>query len=628
MLFVAIVFIIRAQKWQFAKRRRALYGLVAIDEIYLVGALYFAFSWLASTGLLTMEPFFEFDTLYFVTLSVTLGFMMLYFADICMGRVRHPLLIFPIPIVMAIIFLFVNPATGCMFNYDGGEYHRGPLLILNYIVWFSYMGAMVVMVYRARISLGAKTFFGLLLFFAYEFGLQIYQFFVVDFYIGGVAFTTGLLYLVISPLFLEPGHDELTGLFNQRGFLNTVPELLRFDTETEYCMVAVDINNFRNVNERFVFQTGNNVLSYVGKYLNRLYPDTDTLARFSADKFYICCPRDKVVLSLPNIPIEECAPEVREPYLISLHQGIYPIEDRNADVSLLCDRATFALQQVKGDYQRTYAFFDANAQERLRYRSHILQEMRNALEHRKFSVFLQPIMDIQTGTITAAEALIRWEDDTYGMISPADFIPLFEDNGFISELDLFVCREVCEHVARWKNEGRNVVPVSVNVSRADLLTPGFLDDFSSTVTAYGVSSEDIRMEITESVLVRSEEIKRQLESVQRMGYKILMDDFGSGYSNFNTFATMPVDILKADMGFMANLEHSERGQSVFSSIVEMAHRLSIPIVAEGVETKDQVESLRAMGIRFVQGYYYSRPVPAAEFATMFDQNATMLDQNA
>ena len=618
MLFTAIVFILRAQRWQFSKRHRAIYALVIIDFLYLIGAVYFAFSWHARTGLTTLQPFFEFDTLYFATLGVTLGFMMLYFADICLGRVKHPLLIFPIPVAMSLIFLFVNPQTGWMFSYVDGVYQRGPLLILNYIVWFAYMATMVVMVYRARVRLGSKTLAGLLLFFAYEAGLQVFQFVVVDFYIGGIAFTSGLLYLVIAPLFLEPARSELTGLYNRQSFMRIVKDLLNFDTRTEYYLIAVDINGFRDINERFGFQVGNRVLAYTGKLLTRLYPDAEALSHFNSDKFFICCPKDKAILSLPDIPIEECAPEVREPYMVSLCQGIYPIVERDIDVSLMCDRAAFALQQVKGDYHRNYAFFDVEAQDRLQFRSYILQEMPNALSNGSFVVFCQPVVDIQDGAIKGAEALVRWKDEKYGMISPGDFIPLFEENGSIGELDLYVCKEVCACIARRKAAGLPTVPVSVNLSRVGLLTQGFIDDFIDIVRQSGVSSDDIRIEITESAFVHAEEISEQIEKARGAGFSILMDDFGSGYSNFNTFAIMPVDILKVDMGFMANLDSSERGQRVFSSIIDMARKLSMPIIVEGVEEKSQVESLQALGVHFVQGYSYARPMPMQDYEAMLD----------
>lgn len=620
-IFIAALFILWAQRWQFSSRYRGIYGLVIITGIYLVGALYFAFSWHARTGLSTIVPFPEFDTFYFVSLSIVLGFLMLYFADISVGRAKYPALIFVIPAIMVVLFLIVNPQTGLMFTYEHGHYERGPLLILNYIVWFSYMLAMVVMVLRARVRLGKKTVYGLLLFFAYELGLQVFQHFFVDFYIGGITFSTGLLYLVIAPLFLEPGRNELTGLYNREGFFNIVREVLRLDPHGDYYLIAIDINNFRAVNDRFGFEAGNRVLAYVGSSLKAQYPDTESIAYFDSDHFFICCPRDKAVLALPDIPITACLPEVQESFTVSLYQGVYPIESHDEDVSRMCDLASFALQQVKGNYHNKTAFFDKEAREKLQYKNYLVQAMQTALKDHKFKIVLQPVVDVRDSSIIGAEALLRWEDDNYGTIFPKDFIPLYEENGSISELDLFVCKEVCQCITSWKSTYNTSVPVSVNVSRASLHKPGFFDEFAETVAQEGVSPEEIRIEITESAFVDIKDIEEQLEEMHRKGFVILMDDFGSGYSSFNTFALLPVDNLKIDVAFMSNLDYSERGRSVFSCIVDMARKLSMPIVVEGVETQRQKETLQDLDIRYAQGFYYARPMPVKEFESKMFQSA-------
>lgn len=621
LIFSATIFILWVQNWRFSKTHRAIYGLVTLTGIYLVGAVYLAFSWHARTGGEILETFYAFDLLYFVVLSLALGFMTLYFADMCTRRVKYPIVIFIIPIIIAIIFIFFNRQTGWMFQYDAnGVYHRGPLLWINYVVWISYYVAMISLVIKSRHKLGAKTTVGFLLFFAFEFGLQVYQFFMVNFYIGGIAFTTGVLYLVIAPIFLEQGKDEMTGLYNRRGFINTVQELLHYDTDNEYCMVAIDINNFLNVNERFGFQVGNQVLAHMGDYLSKLFPNTDAISRFNADHFFICCLKDDVVYSLPTISIQELIPDIHEPYTISLFEGIYPITDRNEDVLYMCDRAVFAVQQVKGDYNHQYAFFDETAQERLQKKSYVIQEMTNALKEKKFTVYFQPIIDIKTKKMMSAEALIRWNDERYGMISPDLFIPLFEKNGSVTTLDLFVCKEVCGYINRWKEKGIKNVPISINVSRVDILIENFGDNLERILNDNKLATESIRIELTESAFVRVEEIRDKLQNLRDKGFRILMDDFGSGYSTFNTFANIPFDILKVDMGFMNNLTNSMRGQSVFESIVEMAERIQMPVVAEGVETKEELELLEKIGIRYVQGFVYAKPMPAEEFEKMLVNN--------
>ena len=306
LIFITSLFILWIQNWRLSKNHRAIYGLVILTGIYLIGAVYLAFMWHEKTGKEILETFYALDILYFVILSIALGFMTLYFADICIRKVKHPLLIFIIPLIITIVFLFFNHKTGWMFSYDeNGIYHRGPLLWTNYVIWIGYYAAMIYLVLLNRNKLGLKTTSGFLLFFAYEFGLQVYQFYMINFYIGGIAFSTGVIYLMIAPVFLEPGKDEITGLYNRRGFVNSVKEILHYDDLGDYCMVAVDINNFLNVNSRFGFQVGNQVLKYMSSYLKKLFPDTDAIARFNADHFFVFCHKDKLIYELPDIEISD-----------------------------------------------------------------------------------------------------------------------------------------------------------------------------------------------------------------------------------------------------------------------------------------------------------------------------------
>ena len=392
-----------------------------------------------------------------------MGFMMLYFADTCIRRIRHPLWIFPVPVIMALLFA-VNGRTGWMFRYVDGVYRRGPWLWTNYIAWLVYGTVMFGMVFRARKKLGRRTAGGLVLCFLFELGMQVYQFFVIDFYIGGISFTAGMLYLVLAPLFIESGRDDLTDLLNRRGFLFSMEEILRYDKEKEYAVVAVDIRDFRSINERF-----------------------------------------------------------------------------------------------------------------------------------------------------GVEALVRWNDPQYGLISPADFIPLHEENGSIGELDCFVCREVCKKIADWKQKGKTMLPVSINVSRIDLLTLEYADHLTALLEEYHLTPGDIRLEVTESAFVHASEIIPQLERLHAAGHKILIDDFGSGYSNFNSCASFPMDILKLDMGFVKDLGQFPRGEGILLGIADMAEKIAVPLVAEGVETQEQLAGLKEIGIRYAQGFLFSRPLPEAEF---------------
>ena len=612
-VFAASLFILWVKRWRFSRRHRAIYGLIAITAVYLPGALYFAFSYHARTGRLILKPFYAFDAFYFVTLSLALGFLTLYFADTCLTRAKHTArYIFPVPALMAFLFL-INHRTGWMFSYEYGVYTRGPLLIVNYIVWAVYAVGMLVMLYRARNRLGYRTVAGLFLFWAMEFAFQVYQFFVVEFYTGGIAFTTGLLYLVIAPLFLEPGRDELTGLYNRDGFAYQVREDLKNNPSGEYQIIAADISDFKDINDRFGFLTGNTVLQKVADEIANLFPGVDTIARFDADRFFICAPKEEIHLPLPELSVEDVIPGQIAPYRVMLFEGVYPVSDRNESLSVMFDRATFALDQVKRDYQKRFAYFDAVLDARMQFQHYIVREMRGALLSGRFKVYYQPVFDVQTMKIVSAEALTRWQDEKYGVIPPGDFVPVFEKNGSVSELDAFVFETVCKQLTKWKGEHGTKIPISVNMSRVDLLNPSFMEAFLNRSSECKLTTDDLRIEITESAFVKMEQVAPKVQELHDRGYKILMDDFGSGYSNFNTFAEMPVDILKADMGFVASLDASERGQGVLLSITEMAKKLSMPVIVEGVETEKQLEQLKAIGVQYVQGYYLAKPMPAEEF---------------
>ena len=504
-----------------------------------------------------------------------------------------------------------------MFSYDANNvYHRGPYLWVNYLVWAAYYLTMIGLVIKQKNVLGMNTTGILLLFFAFELGLQIYQFFVVDFYIGGIAFAGGILFLVIAPVFLASGRDHLTGLYNRQGFINVVKETLRINPNDEYYMVALDINNFSNVNERFGFSVGNEVLKYMGDYLNKVFPNTEAIGRFNADHFFAFCTKSDLVYSLPNIKIKEVLNDINEKYSMSVFEGIYPVSDKKEDVLHMCDRAVFAVNTIKGDYNEQYAFFDNVAQERLQLNLYLQHEMTNAIKEKKFAVYYQPVVDIKTNKIVRAEALIRWNDDKYGIIAPGIFIPLFEKNRSISVLDLYMCKEVCDAINQWKKDGINCVPVSVNISRIDILSENFTSDFIEVVEKNNISSEEISVELTESAFAKLEEIKENLNQLHDKGFHVLMDDFGSAYSTFNVFATIPFDILKVDMGFMDTLDDAERGHDVFESIVDMSNKIKMPIIVEGVETLEQVEVLNKTGIQYVQGFVFAKPMPKEEFTKL------------
>ena len=246
----------------------------------------------------------------------------------------------------------------------------------------------------------------------------------------------------------------------------------------------------------------------------------------------------------------------------------------------------------------------------------LLSDVRRAIDDREFEVYYQPKYDIQTEApeLRSAEALVRWKHHELGMISPMDFIPLFEKNGMIETLDKYVWTEAARQIAEWRDKYGVVLPVSVNLSRVDIFDPKLESTLDSLLEQNKLEHSSLKLEVTESAYTdNADHVIEVIEGLRKKGYEIEMDDFGSGYSSLNMLSSMPIDVLKMDKAFIQNIEHEEKDIQLVKLILDIAKNLNVPVVAEGVETKSQLELLRKLGCRLVQGYYFSRPLPAADF---------------
>lgn len=295
------------------------------------------------------------------------------------------------------------------------------------------------------------------------------------------------------------------------------------------------------------------------------------------------------------------------------------VEDTDVEVSVMLDRAMMARNTIKGDYDRHIAYYNSELTDRMLEEQDILNNMEHALENGEFQVQLQPVYGIDSNQPVSAEALVRWHRPGHGIVSPGVFVPLFEENGFISKMDHSIWEQVCQILASRHDRGLPEIPISVNLSRRSIFNSSLYDEIVALVEKYGIEPRLFRIEVTESSY--TENIDLVISMVTRLqdyGFTVLMDDFGSGYSSFNAFSDIPVDILKADMVFMRNLERNPRVASVFTSIVNMAHSLGIPVIAEGVETQEQYEFLHSVGCDYAQGYYCARPMDPDAFEAHVD----------
>lgn len=410
--------------------------------------------------------------------------------------------------------------------------------------------------------------------------------------------------------------DDLTGLYTRDFFFEYSMLTERYHPEKDMDAVVLDIDRFHLVNEIYGREYGDNLLKLIAKSVDGLFSDIDGIAcRAEADRFYIYCAHQtdydalmkKILAGLSDISVN---PRAR------LRMGVYPSVDKNMEIEQRFDRAVSACNTLRGNYTRAVALYDDTLHDKDIYSERLINDMPYSLENNHFKVFFQPKYNIQgdTPVLRSAEALIRWQHPELGMISPGDFIPLFEENGLISHLDWFVWKEAGRQIKAWRDKFGKTVPVSVNVSRIDIYDPEIEDKLLGILKDNGLTTDDLLLEITESAY--AEDSKQMIEVINRLrslGFKIEMDDFGSGYSSLNMLTELPIDILKLDMIFVRNMHKEEKSLRLVELIMEIARFLSVPVVAEGVEEEAQYKLLKDLGCDVIQGYYFSKPVPSGEF---------------
>lgn len=422
--------------------------------------------------------------------------------------------------------------------------------------------------------------------------------------------------------------DTLTGLNNRDSFYSSVEKLLSKDNEHTYVIGMINVDRFKIVNELFGSKNGDMILKNIADVLKNITKQLGTCARLEADRFAICTTAEYIdnnIGEIENFLIGKDSWNSLN-YPIFLHAGFCTVDDRNTPVDLLCDRANMALQEVKGNYITRWNYYNDSLKKSILIEQELINEMDNALKNHEFVVYYQPIVDVRTKKTISAEALVRWQHPKKGMISPGIFIPAFEKNGFITKLDMYVCEEVCRHQREEKDRGNRVVPVSVNLSRINFYNANLYDEVLGLLDKYELKSEDIKLEITESAYEDNpQDLIMAIHTLQKYGFKVLMDDFGSGYSSLNMLKDCCFDILKIDMKFMDDLEQSERASNIIYTIIQLAKNLQIETVVEGVENEKQYNMLRSMGCDNIQGYYFSKPVPEDAFVGRLEKEASLED---
>ncbi len=418
--------------------------------------------------------------------------------------------------------------------------------------------------------------------------------------------------------------DKFTGLYNGTTFFNKVEEFKSQISENTYCLVSVDLEHFRVFNKLYGKTKGSSLLQQIAECLKTFTNEYNGVAGyFTGDNYGLLLPYDKELL----LNLQKKVTAEIEVYTNSVGFlpafGVYKIDDLSVTSDIMYDRASMAMNYVFGNYQIRICEYNQDMEERVEEEVKILSEVQESLKKGEFTFYVQPQCDIYTGKIVGGESLVRWKHGEKGLISPGIFVPILEKNGFIADLDRYVWDKVCQWLRSWIDRGFQPVPISVNVSRTDIFSldvPAYLQEL---LRKYDLPSRLLKIEVTESAYAESnDKIIRTVKQLRDANFLVMMDDFGSGYSSLNMLKSVSVDVLKIDMRFLDIDENEEeKGIGILESVVNMARQMRMPIVVEGVETQKQENFLLKMGCRYMQGYYYYRPMPIEDFEELIaDEN--------
>ncbi len=415
-------------------------------------------------------------------------------------------------------------------------------------------------------------------------------------------------------------HDKLTGLLNKDALFEEIKERLSQKSETPYWIAYFDIKDFKIINDIFGKDMGDFVLQKIAKWLN-VHSTSDWIyGRLTGDAFGICFtsaePRIKMIekqiskFVLSNGSVE---------HNILIHVGLYKITDPSIDVSIMFDRAHVALNTVKGEFNRHVAVYDDQMRDQVLWDQKISAQLEKAITEKQLRPYLQPIVD-KDGKIIGSEALVRWIHPDEGFMPPIRFIPVFERNGMIAEVDKYIWRCACEIIASWTGKKSDLF-ISINISPKDFYFMDVYAEIMALVKEYRIDASRLRVEITESVMMTDVENRIAiLDKFRKAGFILEMDDFGSGFSSLNQLKDMPLDGLKIDMKFLSSAQENKRSKTILRNVIKLSEELGLFSLTEGVETIEQYCMLNEMGCNLFQGYYFAKPMPVDEFEKLVESN--------
>lgn len=415
--------------------------------------------------------------------------------------------------------------------------------------------------------------------------------------------------------------DQLTGLLTREAFFRELQKLLERYPDEDFLFLRFDIDKFQTVNALFGYAEGDRLLKYCADALKAITSSQseNVIGRIDADIFCLCLKTDAVpdIEKLIPFSIEQFLENFRENYRFNMSIGLYLIENHYESMKDIYAKATMASKKCKDNSAIYYYQYDDTINNEIVKNQLIASKMHKALENGEFVPFFQPKVDLKTQNLIGAEALVRWLPPEGGLIPPSDFIPLFEQNGFIAKLDLYIFEAVCKYLQSWLEQGIAIVPISVNLSQRTLTHPDLLSTILSCVERYAINKRYIHFEITESAYaVNTKQSVQVANELAKNDFHLEMDDFGTGISSLTMLHELPVKTLKLDLRFIESYSQTHTNANIINFVVLLAKQMQLRLVAEGIEDKDQIMFLQSVGCDYGQGYLFSKPVPGDKFEEM------------
>jgi diguanylate cyclase (GGDEF)-like protein len=409
-------------------------------------------------------------------------------------------------------------------------------------------------------------------------------------------------------------YDKLTGLYNYEGFLSKVKSCLEIGGDEEYILIRFDIKNFKLVNDIFGMEAGDRLLIRIADIMRGKNIPRGIYCRIECDKFGVFIPEryeDEMVEMLAKTPFYA---DSNGNYQIYLYMGIYKILNKSIPVSMMSDRANVALGTVKNNRFVRIAIYDEAMYKDIMQEGELSTELTRAISKGELKIYLQPQISAIDEKVLGAEALVRWEHPTKGLLNPVDFLPIFEQNYRIVDIDKYVWELACKQLKKWNDEGRKDMYLSINISPRDFECIDVYGTLIELVDGYGIGHEQLRIEISEATIMNNpQKLMELIEKLRFYRFHVEMDDFGSGYSSLSAMKDLHLDAIKLDMRFLSKGIDDDRGRKVINLMVSLIKELGMTAIAEGVETQEEVDYLKEIGCDVFQGFHFSRPISVEQF---------------